>query len=220
MHRSPTIVEVTRRNLAVEARSASWLAALSLAIPLLVACGGSDASDDDDGSAPGVTAGGAGGEDGTGHGAAGAGGNQAASFLACPGGTRFRLLGDVGGEAVEITEAPATGGFFQQSNPPGPHFRVPNDSADDDEQSIVVYLTWDEVVASGEVAPIEGWVRLPVGAALAGETICAGSGSEMTIPGSDNEAAVGDFQFHLVELSRGTDCTEPLTGELQGCWRH
>jgi hypothetical protein len=201
------------------ARRTGWLAALVLAAPCLFACGGSDASNDDDGNLPGANSGGAGGAGGSGGGL-GAEGGGASSFLACAGDRAFHLLGEVDGEAVEITEAPTTGGFSQQSNPPGPHFRVPNASSEDDEQMVVVYLTWGEVVASGEVAAIEGWVRLPSGGALAGETICAGSGSTMTIPGGDDQEAVADFQFRLLTLSRGMDCVEPVRGELQGCWRN
>jgi hypothetical protein len=208
-----TIVEMMPRKFGFGAPGARRIAVLVLAAPCLFACGTSDGADDDDGNLPGATSGDAGGTDG-------AGGGAPSSFLACPSDVAFHLLGEVEGEAIDITDAPTTGGFSQQSNPPGPHFRVPNDAADDDEQLIVVYLTWDDVVASGEVAPIEGWVRLPLGGALAGETICAGSGSEMTIPPRDERGAVGDFQFRLSELSRGSDCSEPVTGELEGCWRN
>jgi len=148
------------------------------------------------------------------------GGGAEGTFLACAAGVDFHLVGDVGGQTIDITDAPSTGGFSQQSNPPGPHFRTPADSADDDEQRIVVYLTWDQVVASGEVAPVQGSVRLPLEGPLPGETVCAGTGSEMTIPGPDDEDEIGDFLFRLRELSGGTDCSEPLTGELKGCWRH
>jgi hypothetical protein len=126
----------------------------------------------------------------------------------------------VGDENVELTEAPTTGGFSQGSNAPGPHFRVPNSVSEDDEQLVVVFLTWEAAVASGEITPVEGWIRLPVGSPLPNETICAAEGSVMTIPLSEDKPALGDFQFLLRGLSGGSDCTEPLTGELRGCWRN
>ncbi len=200
-------------------RRAGCLATLVFAAPCLLACGGSGGSDDDDGGLPSATSGGA-GSGGAGSGGSGALGGASSSFLPCAGDTPFHLVGDADGEAIELSDAPTTGGFSQQSNPPGPHFRIPNATAEDDEQLVVVYLTWDQVVASGEVAPVEGWVRLPLGGALAGETICAGSGSVMTIPAGEDEVARGSFQFRLLGLSRGTDCAEPVAGELQGCWRN
>lgn len=183
--------------------------AVVLATMGVVGCG-SGSSDDDEGAA------GSGGSASSNNGNAGAG--TIAGFLACPVDTPFHLVGEVGGEVVEITEAPATGGFSQGSNPPGPHFRVPNSESEDDEQLIVVFLTWSDVAASDEVTPVEGWLRLPLGAPFPGETICAGAGSEMVIPVDDD--TVGDFHFRLRELAGGADCSEPLSGELRGCWRH
>jgi len=181
--------------------------ALVLAASCLGACGSDGSGDDSETS------------DNTSAVTTATGGGTGGTFLPCSAGVEFHLAGNVEGQAIDITEAPSTGGFSQQSNPPGPHFRVPSASEDDDEQLVVVYLTWAEVVASGDVAPVQGWVRLPLGGPLPGQTICAGPGSEMTFPGSDDEDEVGDFQFRLRELSGGTDCADSLAGELDGCWR-
>ncbi|HEU5072676.1 MAG TPA: hypothetical protein VFU02_00850 [Polyangiaceae bacterium] len=183
--------------------------AVVAAVTCLTACGGDGSGDADSGA----------GTDGTSEVTTSTGDGSQTAFLACATDTRFHLLGEVDGHAVDIGEAPSTGGLSQQSNPPGPHFRIPSATAEDDPQRIVVYLTWEEAVASGEVTPVRGWVRFPSDAPLAGQTICAGAGSEMTIPTRDDEDAIGDFQFHLVELSGGADCAEPLAGELEGCWR-
>jgi hypothetical protein len=179
--------------------------ALTLALTCLAACGSND-SDDSQSSA------GAGNE--------GDGGNVVSTFIACPSDTFFHLAGEVDGQAIDITKAPTTGGFSQQSNPPGPNFRVPNSTSEDDPQLVMVFLTWSKAVASGEVTPVEGSVRLPLTGPLPGQTLCAGAGSEMVIPPDDQEDATGEFQFRLLELAGGEDCSEPLDGELRGCWRN
>lgn len=192
-----------------QAASSARAASLLLAA-CLVACGSNGSDDSNDGRGSGR-----GGMAGIG------GGNSGAGLpLACRSDVRFHLVGNVAGEQVDVTEAPTTGGFSQQSNPPGPHFRVPHATSGDEEQLVVVYLTWSDAVVSGEITAIEGWVRLPLGGPLPGETLCAGAGSEMMIPRDEDETTLGEFQFRLLELSGGTDCSEPLSGELQGCWRN
>jgi len=170
---------------------------------LLVACG--SGSDDDDDQGP--------------KGLAGSSSTLPDGFIDCGPDTLFHLTGDVGGEAIEVDEAPTLGGFSQQSNPPGPHFALPNVNDPADEELIQILLTWEQSVASGEVTPIEGWLRLPSDL-LAGETICAGEGSEMMIPPRERRDARGEFLFRLRGLSTGVDCDRAVSGKLDGCWRN
>ncbi|HVJ14329.1 MAG TPA: hypothetical protein VM686_02770 [Polyangiaceae bacterium] len=170
---------------------------------LLIACSSGSSDDDDNGP----------------KGMAGSSSTLPDGFIDCGPDTLFHLTGDVDGEVIEVTEAPTLGGFSQQSNPPGPHFSLPNPDDPADEAVIQVFLTWAESVASGEVTPIEGWLRLPSDL-LAGETICAGAGSEMMMPPSAQRDARGEFLFSLRGLSRGADCDQAVSGELDGCWRN
>jgi hypothetical protein len=143
-----------------------------------------------------------------------------AVFVDCTGVEEFLLRGDVDGEVIEITEAPSTGGFAQTSAEPGSYFRLPNASSEPEPDLVNVDLGWEGAIGSGQTAPIEGWVRLPPVGPLAGETICAGPGSEMTIPPRDERDALGEFQFRMLELSRGSDCGQPAMGSLVMCWRN
>jgi hypothetical protein len=183
------------------------VATLVLGAACLGACSSSGSDEGD--------AGGGGSGNGVGGGA-----GAAATFLGCSGDTSFHLAGNVGGESIDLSEAPTTGGFSQQSNAPGPHFRIPNSESEDTEELVVVFLTWRDTALTGEITAIDGWVRLPVGSPLAGETICAGDGSVMRIPASEDEPTAGDFQFVLLGLSRGSDCSNPVSGELRGCFRN
>lgn len=225
----------SRRHL----RLATPSARTAIALVLIGACsaGCSSSADDDDtsaragaaGSSAGTggstAAGGAAGRGGTTGGSGGTvsgggGTSDAGAFLDCSGVAEFRLVGDLAGQNVELTKAPTTGGFSQQSNAPGPHFRVPNDESEETDQLVAIFLNWPRPVTSGTVTPVEGWLRLPIGSPFASETLCVGAGSAMSIPRDQDEERAGDFQFRLVGLARGSDCSEPVSGELRGCWRN
>ncbi len=199
----------------MRARSGFELGSISTVLisALLVACGsGSDDADHSNG------------QGGSGAGGSGAGGSAVGgsgplgNFLACPNGERFHLVGEVDGQSIEVTEAPTLGGFAQTSAAPGSHFRLPNEGDDEPETLIVVSFTWEGVSASKEITPIEGWVRLPLGVPLEGQTICAGPGSTMVMPGNEDELTQGEFQFEMVALASGTNCDQPISGDLSGCW--
>ncbi len=162
------------------------------------------------------------GGEGDGDGPAGSAGGTSTippSFLKCSADELFHLAGDVDGQVIDITEAPTLGGFHQSDAPPYSMFRLPNES-DSAPDLVNIELTWQGVVASGEVAAVEGWVLMPPDAPLAGETICAGSGSTMILPPSAEEISSGEFLFRLLGLSLGTACDQPVSGELDGCWRN
>ncbi len=161
----------------------------------------------------------AGGETGNEGGAGGSPDLPAVTFLECPIDVMFHLTGEVDGQAIDINEAPTLGGFHQSDAPPYSMFRLPNET-DSVPDLVNIELTWDHVIANGETTAIAGWVLMPPGAPLAGETICAGPGSQMTIPLSAEQDARGEFLFALRELSLGTACDQPVSGQLDACWRN
>lgn len=125
-----------------------------------------------------------------------------------------QVQGTVGGQAVAVDESPASGEFSQL---PSGAFDSPinvtlNDASLTVTPSVVqVHLTWSGVVADGQTAQTTGSVTLPQGQPYGQMTLCAGSGSTIT-PTSQG------LDFDLKGLTQGAGCTQPLDGELRGCW--
>jgi hypothetical protein len=74
-----------------------------------------------------------------------------------------------------------------------------------------VALQWDALTATGQTTAARGNLLMPDGP-LAGENVCFGTGSTVTL--LDNAGT-----FVVKTPSKGTSCPgSATTGELQGCW--
>ena len=74
-----------------------------------------------------------------------------------------------------------------------------------------IALQWDRLAANGESEPTRGNLLMPDGP-LAGENVCLGAGSTLTLL---QDAG----QFLVKSPTKGTSCPGSATsGELQGCW--
>jgi hypothetical protein len=73
-------------------------------------------------------------------------------------------------------------------------------------------LTWPEGLVDGASSAASGTLT-PAGGPLAGQTLCVGSGTTVTINrGSDG------VQMQLKGFASGANCDTPVDGELAGCW--
>jgi len=140
--------------------------------------------------------------------ACGDGTTTATSALTCQAG-QFRLQGTLGNQSVDITESSAGGGLTQvdtgelqivQSIDPSAPARTQMD------------LVWPHGIVDGASTSASGTLTLPSGA-YAGQTLCAGNGTSVTIYNNDN--GVG---FVLGGIASGGNCETPIDGTLAGCW--
>jgi hypothetical protein len=76
-----------------------------------------------------------------------------------------------------------------------------------------LYIAWDHLTANKVITDAHGTFRL-VDGAFAGQTFCAGAGSQIVMPGDDTV-----IQFDLAGLGSGDNCTVARTGRVQGCVR-
>jgi hypothetical protein len=147
------------------------------------------------------------------------GSNPASSDLpSCAGASQslLKIEGDLEAAPVHVDQSPAGGGFSQLATgqfdtplsvtingmpvPPAPG-------------ETEVHLQWQQTIPDGSSTAASGTVVLPSGDPRAGETVCAGQGSEVVMPLS------GDFmQFDLQNLRLGAACDQALGGRLRGCW--
>jgi hypothetical protein len=146
-----------------------------------------------------------------------AGDNGAASDLSCAGAPKtgeLKLQGTLGGQAINIDQSPASGVFEQWMTG---DFRVPmpitiNDAAVDvTPTDVQIDLTWTGIVSNGSSASAAGTLVLPEGQPFAQMRLCVGNGSTI----NPNQAGTN---FVLTGFTQGPACTQPVSGELRGCW--
>ena len=73
-------------------------------------------------------------------------------------------------------------------------------------------LTWPQGVVDGVTTGASGTL-IPADGPLAGQTLCVGSGTTVTINAGDKGVTL-----HLKGLASGANCDTPVAGELTGCW--
>lgn len=130
------------------------------------------------------------------------------SALTCSSG-EFRLTGTLDGQPVDVTASSAGSGLSQIGTGEldvGPN---PDPSAPERPQ---LSLTWPQGVVDGMTTGASGTL-IPADGPLAGQTLCVGSGTTVTINGGDNGVTL-----HLKGLASGASCETPVAGELTGCW--
>jgi hypothetical protein len=185
--------------------------AMALFGALVVACGSAD-------SAPSGS--------GAGGGGGGGGGNSGGSagtppdngeFPSCvmDRGTLLRLRGSLAGQAVDVRQAPSSGGYVNGTQ--GQFESPPMSFGGSDPGTTYVKLNWTMGVDYGHTAPATGVLRIGAAGPLAGVTLCAGDGSQIGFP----RGSIGDnldFQFRIGAITKAPECTEPVDGDLTGCW--
>jgi len=128
--------------------------------------------------------------------------------LTCQDG-QFRLQGTLGGEAVDITESSAGGGFEQVNTG---DFHI-GDLADPSAPTPTqLHLTWAHAIFDGGSSPASGTL-IPASGSFAGQTLCVGDGTVVTIYQNDN-----GLGLVLDGFASGASCETPLAGTLAGCW--
>lgn len=128
--------------------------------------------------------------------------------LTCQAG-QFRLQGTVDGQSVDITESSAGGGFDQVDTGELQVGQNPDPSAAPATQ---LRLTWPHGLLDGQSSAASGTVTLQTGP-LAGQTLCAGNGTRVTIYRDDK-----GLGLVLDGLASGANCETPVEGTLAGCW--
>jgi hypothetical protein len=125
-----------------------------------------------------------------------------------------KLQGTIGGQAVSVDQSPASGAFSQlttgQLDIPM-NITIGDASIGVTPADVQIHLTWSGLVSDGSSASASGTVTLPEGQPLGQMTLCAGNGS--TISPNHPGAA-----FVLAGLALSPGCTQPIEGELRGCW--
>jgi hypothetical protein len=121
---------------------------------------------------------------------------------------QFRLQGTLGGEPVDVSQSSAGGGLTQVDTGElqigdGPESSVPRTRMD---------LVWAHGLPDGASSAASGTVTPGTGS-FAGQTLCVGTGTKVTIYTGDN--GVG---FVLDGLASGANCETPIEGTLTGCW--
>ena len=136
------------------------------------------------------------------------GSSESSQTLVCQSG-QFRLVGTLDGQAVDATASSEGSGLTQAGTGELDIGEEPDPSAPARTQ---LSLTWPQGVVDGETAPASGTL-IPAGGPLAGQTLCAGSGTTVTL------AKGGGVQLQLKGFASGANCDTPVSGDLAGCWQ-
>jgi hypothetical protein len=137
------------------------------------------------------------------------GGPTDQDFPACQPNT-LRLQGSIDGMSVDIT-VPGEGGGLSQDGSGG---ELQSQAATVPDTSLTsLHLTWNQGITNGASGDATGTLTMVTGP-FAGQTFCAGNGSQVHIP-SDGSVAIA--QFELTGLATGQGCTASHTGTLKGC---
>ncbi|HEY7374407.1 MAG TPA: hypothetical protein VIF57_19745 [Polyangia bacterium] len=128
--------------------------------------------------------------------------------LTCQDG-QFRLQGTLGTETVDVTETSAGGGFDQLTTGEFHIGDVFDPSAPAPTQ---LHLTWAHGIADGASTPASGTL-IPASGSFAGQTLCVGDGTIVSIYKNDN--GIG---LVLDGFASGASCETPVAGTLAGCW--
>jgi hypothetical protein len=127
-------------------------------------------------------------------------------------GSHLHMQGTLAGTPVDVAEDPVSGDF--ENGAPGT-LDLPSGTAGPD--VLQVHLTWPKLVLDDATTTVQGTVRLRTTDPSGGSDLCAGPGSTLLVP-SRSDPHSSWVTFRLVGLTRGPACTEPVTGELAGCW--
>lgn len=122
---------------------------------------------------------------------------------------QFRLVGTLGGQAVDVTASSAGSGFTQLGMGQLDVGANPDPSAPARPQ---LTLTWPQGVVDGATTSASGTL-VPSDGPLAGQTLCVGAGTTVTVNGGDS-----GLQLELKGFASGTNCDTPVDGDLTGCW--
>jgi hypothetical protein len=128
--------------------------------------------------------------------------------VACQSG-QFRLLGGLGGQNVNVTASSAGSGLTQVGMGELSIGANPDPSAPARPQ---LDLTWPQGLVDGASSAASGTL-IPADGPLAGQTLCVGTGTTVTIRPSD-----GGVGLHLTGFAGGANCDTPVDGALDGCW--
>jgi hypothetical protein len=128
--------------------------------------------------------------------------------VACQSG-QFRLLGALDGQTVNDTASSEGSGLTQVGSGELSVGADPDPSAPARPQ---IDLTWPQGLIDGASSPASGTL-IPAAGPLAGQTLCVGTGTTVTIRPSD-----GSVGLHLTGFATGVNCDTPVDGSLDGCW--
>lgn len=133
-----------------------------------------------------------------------------------PGTARMHIQGTLAGQSVDIQvetsggyEYTADGGTFE-----APYLGQPSTDLD-------VSMQWTPAGLHPAGAPFRatGTIRMRPGDPLGAMTLCAGSGTQADFEWSSPDGGGSeDYHFHLSCLTLGPGCTQPVSGEIWGCW--
>jgi hypothetical protein len=133
-------------------------------------------------------------------------GSSAQSGPTCQAG-QFKLVGTLDGQPVDVTASSEGSGLTQVGSGELDVGPDPDPSAPARPQ---LSLTWPQGVADGVTTAASGTL-IPADGPRAGQTLCVGSGTTVTL---------GDgVQMQLKGFASGSNCETPVTGELTGCWQ-
>ena len=136
------------------------------------------------------------------------GGTTVTAEVACQSG-QFRLLGELGGQPLDLTASSAGSGLSQIGMGELTINANPDPTAPERSQ---LDLTWPQGLVDGASSAASGTL-IPVDGPLAGQTLCVGAGTTVTIRTGDN--GVG---FELKGFASGANCETPVDGDVNGCW--
>ena len=122
--------------------------------------------------------------------------------------SQFRLQGMLGADAVDVTE-PSSGGLTQADSGELQVGQTFDPSAPAGTQ---LHLTWPHGIVDGATTAASGTL-IPASGSFAGQTLCVGNGTTVTIYTGDN--GVG---LVLDGFASGSACDTPIEGTLAGCW--
>ncbi len=132
------------------------------------------------------------------------------------GSPRMHVRGTLAGQSVDIQVE--TSGGYERSNDAGT-FEAPYNGQPPTDLDVALRLMESGVLhPAGSPFPASGTIRMRPGDPLGGMTLCAGTGTQADFEWAASDAGTEDLHFHLACLSLGPDCTQPVSGEIWGCW--
>jgi hypothetical protein len=126
--------------------------------------------------------------------------------LTCQDG-QFRLQGTLGAEMFDVTESSAGGGLTQLDTG---DFQIGGFSDPSAPPPTQLHLTWAHAIFDGASTPASGTL-IPISGAFAGQTLCVGDGTVVSIYKNDN--GIG---LVLDGFASGASCETPIAGTLAG----
>jgi len=122
---------------------------------------------------------------------------------------QFRLQGTLGGEPIDITESSAGGGLTQGATG---ELQIGEFADPSGPTPTQLHLTWPHGIVDGATTSASGTL-IPTSGQFAGQTLCVGTGTTVTIYNGDS--GVG---LVLAGFASGANCETPVDGTIAGCW--